>query len=73
MCLLCFSLLRQKCFAVAEHYAAFQINLSGMAQGTAKGVRVILLIRRQPLMSPPLLSCFSKREGRNLRVLPSQV
>lgn len=73
MCWLCSSLLRQKSFVVAEHYAAFQINISGMAQGTVKGVWVILLMRRQPLMSPPLLSCLSKREGKNLIVLPGQV
>jgi len=41
-------LLRQKYFVVAEHYAACQINRSGMAQGAVKGVWVILLMRRQP-------------------------
>lgn len=70
---LCSSQLRQKCFAVAEHYTAFQMNLSGMAQGTVKGAWVILLVRMQPLMTPSLLSCLSKREGRNFRVVPSQV
>lgn len=54
---------------VAEHATAFQINLPGMAQGTVKGVWVILLIRRQPLMSPSLLSCLSKREGRGRSAL----
>lgn len=72
-CSLCPLLLRQKCFAVAEHYTAFQINLSGTAQSRVKGVWVILLRRRQTLMSPPLLSCLSKREGRDFRVLPSEV
>lgn len=62
MCSLCSSLLRL-CGCTT---LSFQTSLSGMAQGAGKDVWVILLIRRQPLMSPSLLPCFSKREGRNL-------